>query len=45
MKNFFYTLVLAAVASFAISSCTEENIRPQDGGGSSSGDPCQWGCK
>lgn len=42
MKKLFYTLVFAVVTSFAISSCTEENIRPQDGGGTS-GDPCQWG--
>ena len=35
-------MVFAVVTSFAISSCTEESIRPQDGGGSST-DPCQWG--
>ena len=40
MKKIFFSILLAAVTSIAISSCTEENIKPQDGG---SGDPCQFG--
>lgn len=43
MKKLMYTLVFAIVASFAITACTEENIRPQDGGGSNGGDQCQFG--
>lgn len=45
MKKLMYTLALALITSFAISSCTEENIRPQDGGTNGSSDPCQYGCK
>jgi hypothetical protein len=39
MKKFFYTIVLALVATVAISSCTEEAIRPSG----DQGDPCQFG--
>lgn len=42
MKKIFFSILLAAVTSIAISSCTEENIRPQDGGGGST-DKCQFG--
>ncbi len=42
MKKIFFSFLLAVVTSIAISSCTEENIRPQDGGGQA-GDPCQFG--
>ena len=41
MKKIIYILLLAACSSLAITSCTEENIKPQtdapSGGGS--GDP------
>lgn len=40
MKKIFFSILLAAVTSIAISSCTEENIKPQDGGNT---DPCQFG--
>lgn len=40
MKKFLYTILFAAVTSIAISSCTEQNIKPKEGGTS---DPCQFG--
>jgi hypothetical protein len=40
MKKFFYTIVFAVITSFAISACTDENIKPAD---SNSSDPCQFG--
>lgn len=40
MKRVFIALVLTIITSSLISSCTEESIKPQDGG---SGDPCQFG--
>ena len=33
-------MVLVVITSIAISSCSDENIRPADG---SSDDPCQFG--
>jgi len=43
MKKQLYAIVIAFIAALTISSCTDENIRPQDG--SDSTDPCQYGCK
>lgn len=40
MKKLIYSLLLAVVTSVAISSCTEDNITPKDGGDN---DPCQFG--
>ena len=40
MKKLIYTVVFALVAMVAI-SCTEQNIKPSDGGGAS--DRCQFG--
>ena len=42
MKKFIYTILFALVTSVAISSCTEQDIKPRDGGGAST-DPCQFG--
>jgi len=39
MKKFVYILILAAVASFSIVSCTEQEIKPKGGGSVS--DPVQ----
>ncbi|MGE0771690.1 MAG: hypothetical protein AB7K37_08260 [Cyclobacteriaceae bacterium] len=47
MKKLIYTILFAVMTSLAISACTEENIRPQDGGGQTGGgsdDPCPYGC-
>ncbi len=41
MKKFIYTILFALVTSVAISSCTEQDIKPREGG--SSTDPCQFG--
>ena len=42
MKKFIYTILFALVATAAISSCTEDNVKPRiDGVGSN--DPCQFG--
>lgn len=44
MKKLIYTILFAIITSVAISACTDENIRPQDGGTTGgSGDPCQFG--
>jgi hypothetical protein len=42
MKKFFYTLAFALVTMVAVSSCTDDNITPADGGGTQS-DKCQFG--
>ena len=41
MKKLFYTIIFAVVTTVAISSCTEQNVKPQGGGAAS--DPCQFG--
>jgi hypothetical protein len=43
MKKFIFTILFAAVTAFSISSCQEQNIKPKDGEGSGSSDPCQFG--
>ncbi len=40
MKKFILTLAFAAVTALSISACTEQNIKPRDGGAS---DQCQFG--
>jgi len=35
MKKFFYTIIFACVSVIALSSCTEQDIKPKDGGGAS----------
>ena len=40
MKKVLYTIAFALVAMVAISSCTEQNIKPAGGAAS---DPCQFG--
>jgi hypothetical protein len=37
MKKFIYILALLFVITLSVSSCTEEQIKPQDGNGSSGG--------
>lgn len=42
MKKIIYILLLAACSSFAITSCTEEPVKPvytDNGGGNGSSDP------
>jgi hypothetical protein len=45
MKKFLYTIVLAMITSVAVSSCTEQEIKPKAGGDTTLGstDPCQFG--
>jgi hypothetical protein len=40
MKKFLYTLCFAILATFAVSACADEDIRPQDG---TTNDPCVFG--
>ena len=42
MKKFIYTILFALVTSVAISSCTEQDIKPRDTTLGST-DPCQFG--
>lgn len=42
MKKFFYTMILALIVTATVSSCTEDNVKPRDGGSTSS-DICQFG--
>jgi hypothetical protein len=37
MKKFFYFLTVVFVLSIAVSSCTEENVKPQTGDSSGGG--------
>ena len=41
MKKLFYTIAFTLVTVIAISSCTEQNIKPSTTTGSL--DPCQFG--
>jgi len=34
MKKIIYVFLFALITSVSVSSCTEENITPRDGGGS-----------
>jgi len=46
MKKFFYTIIFACVSAIALSSCTEQDIKPKDDTGSGSTDcyPGKPGC-
>lgn len=37
MKKFFYILILSFVSAMSITACTEQEIKPRDGGGGGSG--------
>jgi hypothetical protein len=41
MKKFIYTLAFAAITSWALSACSEENVKPIVDG--SQADRCQFG--
>ena len=41
MKKFIYTIAIVILTSFAIASCSDENIKPNADGGQN--DPCQFG--
>ncbi|NOT76892.1 MAG: hypothetical protein HOP08_18365 [Cyclobacteriaceae bacterium] len=40
MKKLLYTIAFALITMVSVSSCTEENIKPKDDGGT---DRCQFG--
>lgn len=43
MRKLLYVFALTVFTSISLSSCTEENIKPQDGGAGGQKD-CQHGC-
>ncbi len=43
MKKLFYTFAFALITMVSITSCTEDNVKPRDGGTGGSNDKCQFG--